>query len=457
MLTQLAIHPIASGFRLLDLIGTPETSDFATIEEATEEKHRRFIFKGATGLSGKETYSELQDRLYSKVRESFLPLNKDGYRDGWVKDFDGSHIYYTTGQKMFAVEYTDDSKTGLSFGIPVEVRAKTVYEKVSAFSLGSFAEFAKVSGSGSLVAKEGKIFEAADYPDKGVSISEADLEAMVSGFTEVHNDLEHMDTILDGKLGKLEKVWRKGKELFGRVTVPEWIADAAAEDPIKVSIALNKEKKIVGNALVLNPRVSDACIMRAFSNREAQNETKAGKNSMKIRDLLKAVFNIGAAASLDDDIPEGTAINTAAFSALTANPEQTAMEQELAGFRAREKARRTSAVDEAATAFSTELVTSGAILPAATEKVRSLYRTALAADGEAGEVRFSEGGSVTEGENVTALREVLGAKTAGGPVSLAGATAFAGAPGTGDEGEDGKKILAATSFGREAAKKAGGA
>lgn len=73
------------------------------------------------------------------------------------------------------------------------------------------------------VEKDAKIFEAGEYPDKGITITENDLDTIVSNFTEAPVKVEHTDSPLD-PLGLVKRVWRKGKDLFGRLAFPGEIA-----------------------------------------------------------------------------------------------------------------------------------------------------------------------------------------------------------------------------------------
>jgi hypothetical protein len=84
----------------------------------------------------------------------------------------------------------------------------------------------------------------------------------------VDNDLEHVPTVLSGKLGMLTSVSlsESGEELYGEVEIPRWLHDAIGDAPIKSSLSWDRESmQIVGNALVLEPRVEDAALMSAYT------------------------------------------------------------------------------------------------------------------------------------------------------------------------------------------------
>jgi len=79
----------------------------------------------------------------------------------------------------------------------------------------------------SVVVREAKLFEAADYRERGISFTEADLDAIVAGFnTETASGLtvpirvQHGRSPWEGKFGKVVKVWRSGKDLMGSIEWP---------------------------------------------------------------------------------------------------------------------------------------------------------------------------------------------------------------------------------------------
>lgn len=127
------------------------------------------------------------------------------------------------------------------------------------FSVTRFSE------DGEYVVREGKVFECGDYPDKDFSLSEAEADEAIAAFNPQPNDLEHRSTILDGKLGVIQEVRRVGKDLIGKVRIPKWLDNIQGAAPMGVSLAFNRSKRIVGNALTLNPRISDAQVAAAFT------------------------------------------------------------------------------------------------------------------------------------------------------------------------------------------------
>jgi hypothetical protein len=109
------------------------------------------------------------------------------------------------------------------------------------------------------IERRAKLFEAGDYPDKGVSISIADLNRMTEGFDlPVPVLIEHAHSPLE--LGYLTQVEAVGKELFGTVSLTEE-ANALVEKSGARSLSLGLSKdlsEIREVSLVRKPRVKTA-------------------------------------------------------------------------------------------------------------------------------------------------------------------------------------------------------
>ncbi|MHB1001897.1 MAG: hypothetical protein ACYC27_21870 [Armatimonadota bacterium] len=120
------------------------------------------------------------------------------------------------------------------------------------------------------VERDAKIFEAGDYPDKGITITEDDLDGIVERFTEVPVKVEHTDSPLD-PLGLVKRVWRTGRELFGRLAFPRDIAAFLERRNIKrLSVSLLRDPLSLSEvSIVLCPRISTA---EMFSSDESMGE-----------------------------------------------------------------------------------------------------------------------------------------------------------------------------------------
>ena len=112
------------------------------------------------------------------------------------------------------------------------------------------------------IERDAKLFEAGSYPDRGIEISEDDLDAIISNTREAPIRIEHSNTPFDGALGVLKSVYRKGKELFGKLcfTKAAWelINSANAK---RLSVAIKKDKSGIAEvSLVREPRIADAAV-----------------------------------------------------------------------------------------------------------------------------------------------------------------------------------------------------
>jgi hypothetical protein len=173
---------------------------------------------------------------------------------------------------------------------------RTVYD-VATFSVSAANSPAEASD----VTYTGKIFEAGSYPDKAFSLTEDELLDAAAAFSEVHNNIEHKPSPLDGKIGKLTGVVARGKELFGTITVPKQLRDLIGAT-LKPSLEWDSAtKRIVGNALTLTPRIQGAECVAAFSAAlEAQLQTEVpmettatalSADDRSILDKFKALFS----------------------------------------------------------------------------------------------------------------------------------------------------------------------
>ena len=109
------------------------------------------------------------------------------------------------------------------------------------------------------VERRAKLFEAGEYPDKGIFVSDDDLVALVEGFSApVPVLIEHAESPLE--LGFLTSVKRDGKELFGTVSLSHE-ADALVRKSGARGLSLGLApdlRSIREVSLVRKPRVAGA-------------------------------------------------------------------------------------------------------------------------------------------------------------------------------------------------------
>jgi len=112
------------------------------------------------------------------------------------------------------------------------------------------------------IEREAKLFEAGSYPDRGIEITEEDLDRIVENTADAPIRIEHTFTPFDGALGVLKSVYRKGRELFGKLcfTRAAWelVKQAGAR---RLSVALKKDKSAIAEvSIVREPRIEDAAV-----------------------------------------------------------------------------------------------------------------------------------------------------------------------------------------------------
>jgi hypothetical protein len=190
-----------------------------------------------------------------------------------------------TWQRSYVIDWSNGAK--VTMGEPVAVERQTIYRplvKLSEFSLEVPAEAdAQTQGlemalfseteEGDFIIRKGPIFEVGDYPDKKFSMNEDELELAIKKFVKpVQVDLEHMPTVLNGKLGEMfaVEITPDRKRAIGSVRLPKWLDTLLEDTGRKVSSTLNRaDKTFAGLALVQHPRIADAALMSAFSAYEA--------------------------------------------------------------------------------------------------------------------------------------------------------------------------------------------
>jgi len=108
-----------------------------------------------------------------------------------------------------------------------------------------------------------RLLEAGEYPDKALSLTESDLDAIVARFTAgLPVKVEHVDSPLD-PLGRVQRVWREGNALLGVLAFPEDLAGfLRRRGAAKLSVGLSRDPlALLEVSLVLKPRVASAAFM----------------------------------------------------------------------------------------------------------------------------------------------------------------------------------------------------
>jgi hypothetical protein len=355
-----------------------------------------------------------------------------GIKEWNVDDVSDGFVYYTqdasngitsvrgTYKRSYTITESQAGGTKVNLGEPVQVVKRTLYEPLVVVGEFSLDDSEVAFTDGEMVTRTGKVFEAGSYPDKDFSITEEELAQVPITFTPVDNDLEHKPTILSGRLGQLKSVVAKGKELFGTVAIPKWLNETIGSDPLKVSLAWAKNsKRIVGNALVLNPRVPDAQLVAAFN---AANQSGGGDNMPVTKKKLnwwEKLCSAFAANKLPEGMEDFKPEQVAQFAdeepAAPAEKTETKPVSESAKFAADlDTERKKNAglevrlIQSEAATFVDEAIKAGKIFPAERDSLIAQFTQVVKDDARDANVAcFSDDGALIEGSRVKMLRESI--------------------------------------------------
>lgn len=162
------------------------------------------------------------------------------------------------------------------------------------------------------VEREAKLFEAGEYPDKGVVVTESQLAKMAANFDlPVPVLVEHAASPLE--LGYLTDIWAKGSELFGRVALTQEADQIIRKSGAsKLSVGLSPDlEEIREVSLVQRPRVASAqlfCFESAFQedktfSEQCESEIKrlvgAGKIYPHQSEMVRALLSCGQGVSFN--------------------------------------------------------------------------------------------------------------------------------------------------------------
>jgi hypothetical protein len=305
----------------------------------------------------------------------------------YIRDLYDVDVVYVEGEVLMRRSYSIDPVTQVvTLGQAERVAEDRVYVPVQ-------VGFSRSEGDTDIY--RGKLFEAGDFPDKGISFTEAELAELVKG-VDVFNNLEHTPTVLDKKLGRTHSMFMKGSEVHGTVEIPSALRTLINSKTLKTSFEFDrKTKRIIGNAIVMNPRITDAQVVAAFSAPpEASRKGPVMDVIAKMKALLSGVSDDGVTPvvtptfSVDPEVARLKAENT------------RLLQQQADGEAARIKA--------AAATFADDALNANKITPALRDSVVILFGHAVR-DDNAGKACFSATGDIIVGERVAALKALVAA------------------------------------------------
>ena len=144
-----------------------------------------------------------------------------------------------------------------------------------------------------LVERVAKLFSAGSYPDRGIEIDEGDLDRITESHAPVPIKVEHTETPF--QIGTLERIWRIGKDLFGKLVFSKAAWELIRESGARgLSVAIKRDKSgLTEVSVVRQPRIADAVLFSdesvGFSfdidGGEEMSETKQVEFSERVSEL----------------------------------------------------------------------------------------------------------------------------------------------------------------------------
>lgn len=254
----------------------------------------------------------------------------------------------------------------------------------------------------------GKVFELGSFEDKNFALNEAEADSAISAFSPVDVDSEHQSSVFDGKLGKVQKLWRKGTEIWGEYFAPKPLFDLVGSE-VTVSASWSYDpKRFIKMALVADPRISDAKLTAAFA--------MGGAGSRNEEIVMDAQFDQEETGFLKKMFQFFKGGGTPAI--VTTAPVTTfndpVKDAEIVTLKAQVVAQHETSLKATAVAFANEQVQAGKATPAEREGIAAAYASLARADAALAKVAmFSNDGALHEGEGLKGFKAMFEAKAKG--------------------------------------------
>lgn len=236
-----------------------------------------------------------------------------------------------------------------------------------------------------MVVREAKLFEAGEFPERGLKVTEAQVESAVSQFDgPVPIRVEHTRTAFDGKMGRVLSVVRRGSGLFGQVEFHEavwrFLEHMGAK---KLSAGFNSVWKLIEVSIVDVPRVLTA---RVFGDMIEASELSVFSTGF-------GEYEQGGNGVMGEYSPEVAAAIAAAEErgrATGAAAERVKVEQQFAPVIAEAAEIKRRMFAEKALVKAAGWTAEGKLPPACAK-----FAEAILVDGASTEVTFSDGGHMS--------------------------------------------------------------
>lgn len=210
----------------------------------------------------------------NKAVQTAYPEGKVGdlWQYAYIREWYDDHVIVDYLDKIQYIPYTVEKATGdvtLDTQAAYEVKEVMTYPKVEMSTTTTAPVFVPVTETvvaDFAVTREAKLFEAGSYPDKGIDITEDDLDNIVASHTATTPlKIEHGDSVFDNVLGTVSRIYRQGKELMGSLSFTDAAWNLLQQTECRgLSCGIRKDKTGLAEvSLVRNPRVADAQVFSA--------------------------------------------------------------------------------------------------------------------------------------------------------------------------------------------------
>lgn len=343
-----------------------------------------------------------------------------GSDNTYIVDIWDGRVVYTDykANRTYEADYEIDGKKA-KLANRKEVVKVVSYE--AAFSAaGSFEQPSLLSEES--VARTGLMFRAGSYPDKNIDVSEEDLNDAVSKFEPVEVDYEHVSGLLDGKLGRIEKVEIDKDDksvLRGTYAMPSWLNEVIGPtEPVPISLTWDIPTKTIKKAaIVANPRIDGARLQAAFSaHLQEQKPMEKQPKTTDPKPFEERVLALFGGEKRPEGFEDVTDEQLATFKAkLEAKPnepgtpkqEEKPKEKTDADFRL--EAMENQLLKREAETFADQTITDRRAIPAERTSLIAMFTQAVKADNR-DTAMFSDSGAVKEGECLKAFKASIAAR-----------------------------------------------
>jgi hypothetical protein len=150
--------------------------------------------------------------------------------------------------------------------------------------MAAFEAAGEARVEGEIVLRTGKYFEIGqDFTDRDGKVfglkTPDEADAALDRFAPAALNLHHEDSVFDAlgiELGQVTRLWRDGNDIMAEYAIPKWLHDGTQGKPIPMSSEWDLETVTpLGAAMVIEPAVSDAVMMAAFSSGRVSPDTVA--------------------------------------------------------------------------------------------------------------------------------------------------------------------------------------